>query len=100
MSERLVGAARHAAIKELHGWAEVEDRDAIRKTFHFGDFSEAWGFMSRVALAAQKMDHHPEWLNVYNRVEIVLSSHDVEGLSQRDIKLAHAIEALAPQRDQ
>jgi 4a-hydroxytetrahydrobiopterin dehydratase len=99
MTERLVGAARHAAIKELHGWAEVDDRDAIRKTFHFGDFSEAWGFMSRVALAAEKMDHHPEWLNVYNRVEIVLASHDVEGLSERDVKLAHAIEALAPQRD-
>jgi 4a-hydroxytetrahydrobiopterin dehydratase len=99
MSERLVGAARHAAIKELHGWAEVADRDAIRKTFHFGDFSEAWGFMSRVALAAEKMDHHPEWLNVYNRVEIVLASHDVEGLSARDIGLAHAIEALAPGRD-
>ncbi|MGH6988983.1 MAG: 4a-hydroxytetrahydrobiopterin dehydratase [Stellaceae bacterium] len=100
MSERLAGAARHAALHELHGWAEVEDRDAIRKTFHFSDFSEAWGFMSRVALAAEKMDHHPEWLNVYNRVEIVLSSHDVEGVSERDVKLAHAIEALAPPRDQ
>lgn len=99
MSERLVGAARHAAIKELQGWAEVEDRDAIRKTFHFGSFSEAWGFMNRVALAAEKMDHHPEWFNVYNRVEIILSSHDVEGLSERDIKLAHAIEALAAPRD-
>jgi 4a-hydroxytetrahydrobiopterin dehydratase len=99
MSERLVGAARHAALKELHGWVEVEDRDAIRKTFHFGDFSEAWGFMSRVALAAEKMDHHPEWLNVYNRVEIVLASHDVEGVSERDVKLAHAIDALAPGRD-
>jgi 4a-hydroxytetrahydrobiopterin dehydratase len=100
MSERLVGAARHASIKELHGWAEVADRDAIRKTFHFENFSEAWGFMNRVALHAEKMDHHPEWFNVYNRVEIVLSSHDVEGLSERDIKLAHAIEAIAPKRDQ
>jgi 4a-hydroxytetrahydrobiopterin dehydratase len=99
MSERLVGAARHAAIKELHGWGEVDNRDAIRKTFQFGDFSEAWGFMNRVALAAERMDHHPEWFNVYNRVEILLSSHDVEGLSARDIKLAQAIEKIASQRD-
>jgi 4a-hydroxytetrahydrobiopterin dehydratase len=99
MSERLVGAARHAAINGLQGWAEVEKRDAIHKTFHFGNFSEAWGFMSRVALVAEKMDHHPEWFNVYNRVEIVLSSHDVAGLSARDIKLAHAIEELAPSRN-
>ena len=96
MSERLVGAARHAAINGLPGWAEVGKRDAIHKTFHFGNFSEAWGFMSRVALVAEKMDHHPEWFNVYNRVEIVLSSHDVAGLSARDIKLAHAIEDVAP----
>ena len=95
MSERLVGAARHAAINGLPGWAEVEKRDAIKKTFHFATFSEAWGFMSRVALVAEKMDHHPEWFNVYNRVEIVLSSHDVSGLSARDVKLAQAIEALA-----
>jgi 4a-hydroxytetrahydrobiopterin dehydratase len=98
MSERLVGAARHAAINGLPGWAEVEKRDAIQKSFHFGNFSEAWGFMSRVALVAEKMDHHPEWFNVYNRVEIVLSSHDVAGLSARDIKLAHAIEEVAPPR--
>ncbi len=82
MVERLVGAARHAAIHELHGWVEVADRDAIRKSYHFGDFSEAWGFISRIALLAEKMDHHPELFNVYNRVEIVLSTHDVEG-SQR-----------------
>ncbi len=99
MSDRLVGAARHEAVKELHGWAEVADRDAIRKTFHFGDFNEAWGFMCRVALIAEKMDHHPEWFNVYNRVEIILSSHDVEGLSKRDLKLAHAIDEIAAARD-
>jgi 4a-hydroxytetrahydrobiopterin dehydratase len=99
MSDRLVGAARHEALKELHGWAEVADRDAIRKTFHFGDFNEAWGFMCRVALIAEKMDHHPEWFNVYNRVEIILSSHDVEGLSKRDQKLAHAIDEIATARD-
>jgi 4a-hydroxytetrahydrobiopterin dehydratase len=99
MVERLIGAKRKEAVAELRGWAEVEDRDAIRKTYHFGNFSEAWAFMSRVALLAEKMDHHPEWFNVYNRVEIVLATHDVEGLSERDIKLAHAIDEIAPQRD-
>ena len=99
MVARLAGAARMAALKELHGWTEVEDRDAIRKVYHFGTFREAWGFMSQVALLAEKMDHHPEWFNVYNRVEIVLSTHDVEGLSERDVKLAHAIDEIAPQRD-
>jgi 4a-hydroxytetrahydrobiopterin dehydratase len=99
MVERLVGAARHAAIHELQGWVEVADRDAIRKSYHFGDFSEAWGFISRIALLAEKMDHHPELFNVYNRVEIVLATHDVEGLSELDVKLAHAIDEIAPERD-
>jgi 4a-hydroxytetrahydrobiopterin dehydratase len=99
MVEKLVGAARHAALGELHGWSEVEDRDAIRKSYHFGDFSEAWGFLCRVALAAEKMDHHPEIFNVYNRVELILATHDVEGLSERDIRLAHAVDELAPERD-
>src|SRR5258707_7725306 len=76
MVERLTGAARHAALLELHGWSEVDDRDAIRKSYHFSNFSEAWGFLSRIALAAEKMDHHPEIFNVYNRVEIILSTHD------------------------
>ena len=99
MAERLVGAARQAALHEIHGWAEVEDRDAIRKSYHFGDFSEAWGFISRIALLAEKMDHHPELFNVYNRVEIVLSTHDAGGLSERDVKLARAIDEIAPERD-
>jgi 4a-hydroxytetrahydrobiopterin dehydratase len=99
MVERLHGAARGAAIKTLNGWSEVEDRDAIRKTFHFGTFREAWGFMSEVALLAEKMDHHPEWFNVYNRVEIILTTHDVEGLSERDIALARVIDEIAPERD-
>src|ERR1700719_3427017 len=99
MVERLTGAARHTALRELHGWSEVEDRDAIRKSFHFSNFSEAWGFMSRIALAAEKMDHHPEFFNVYNRVEIILSTHDVGGLSEKDVRLAQAIDALAPDRD-
>jgi len=99
MVERLTTAARHGALKELHGWVEVEDRDAIRKTFHFSNFSEAWGFMNQVALAAEKMDHHPEWFNVYNRVEIILTTHDVEGVTDRDVKLAHIIDELEPERD-
>ncbi len=99
MVERLVGAARHAALAELRGWAEVEDRDAIRKSYHFGDFSEAWGFLARVALIAEKMDHHPEIFNVYNRVELVLSTHDAGGLSERDLRLARAVDGIAPERD-
>ncbi len=99
MVERLAGAARNAVLHELHGWSEVEDRDAIRKVYHFGTFGEAWGFMSQVALLAEKMDHHPEWFNVYNRVEIVLTTHDAGGLSERDVRLANAIDALAPARD-
>jgi 4a-hydroxytetrahydrobiopterin dehydratase len=99
MVERLVGAARQTALHELHGWVEVEDRDAIRKSYHFENFSEAWGFMSRIALLAEKMDHHPELFNVYNRVEVVLSTHDADGLSELDIKLAHAIDEIAPVRD-
>lgn len=99
MTEKLVGQQRHTALHQLAGWSEVAERDAIRKTFHFADFTEAWGFMARVALAAEKMDHHPEWLNVYNRVEILLSSHDAGGVTEKDIKLAHRIEALASARD-
>jgi 4a-hydroxytetrahydrobiopterin dehydratase len=99
MVGKLIGAARHAELAKLHGWSEVEDRDAIRKSYHFSDFSEAWAFLSRVALIAEKMDHHPEIFNVYNRVEIVLSTHDADGLSERDIKEAQAIDEVAPERD-
>ncbi|HUN45666.1 MAG TPA: 4a-hydroxytetrahydrobiopterin dehydratase [Stellaceae bacterium] len=99
MAVRLHGAQRTAAIKQLAGWAEVEDRDAIRKTFHFGSFREAWAFMTEVALIAEKMGHHPEWFNVYNRVEIILATHDLDGVSDLDIQLARAIDELAPQRD-
>ena len=99
MVERLAGVARHAALGKLHGWNEVEDRDAIRKSYHFSDFSEAWGFLSRVALIAEKMDHHPEIFNVYNRVEIILSTHDADGLSEKDIGEAQAIDEIAPERD-
>ena len=94
MIEKLTGAARMTALKELSGWSDVPGRDAIKKNFQFKDFNGAWGFMSRVALLAEKMDHHPEWFNVYNKVEITLSTHDAGGLSIRDIKLAQAIDKL------
>ncbi len=99
MVERLAGTARKAAIRELHGWSEVEDRDAIRKTYHFGTFVEAWGFMSQMALVAERMDHHPEWFNVDNRVEIILTTHAAGGLSERDLAFARAADEIAPARD-
>ena len=77
------------------GWEMVDGRDAIKKSFQFQDFNEAFGFMTRVALKADTMDHHPEWFNVYNRVEVTLSPHDGKGLSQRDITLAEFIEKTA-----
>lgn len=93
MAEPLSKAQRAEALDRLAGWAEAEGRDAITKSFSFGDFNQAFGFMSRVALAAERMDHHPEWFNVYNRVEITLSSHDAGGVTERDIKLAEAIDS-------
>jgi 4a-hydroxytetrahydrobiopterin dehydratase len=95
MVDKLSAAARREAVAELSGWGQVEGRDAIEKTFKFKSFSEAWGFMSRVALAAEKLNHHPEWFNVYNRVDILLSTHDCGGLSALDIKLAKRIDAYA-----
>uniref|UniRef100_A0A0R3RW82 4a-hydroxytetrahydrobiopterin dehydratase n=1 Tax=Elaeophora elaphi TaxID=1147741 RepID=A0A0R3RW82_9BILA len=77
------------------GWRMVEGRDAIRKNLQFKNFSEAFGFMTQVAMYAEKMNHHPEWFNVYNKIEVTLSSHDVNGLSERDIKLASYIEKLS-----
>jgi 4a-hydroxytetrahydrobiopterin dehydratase len=95
MVEKLDAAARAALPETLPGWSLAEDRDAIRRRFVFRDFSEAWGFMARVALLAETHDHHPEWSNVWNRVEIVLTTHDAGGLSERDVALARAIDALA-----
>jgi 4a-hydroxytetrahydrobiopterin dehydratase len=92
---KLEGAARAAALQSLPGWQAVQGRDAIVKTFVFADFNTAFGFMTRVAIQAEKADHHPEWFNVYNRVEITLTTHDAGGLSQRDIDLATFIEAAA-----
>ncbi|EKE44211.1 Pterin-4-alpha-carbinolamine dehydratase 2 [Oceaniovalibus guishaninsula JLT2003] len=77
------------------GWRMAEDRDAIVRSFRFADFSAAWGFMTRVALEAEKLDHHPEWSNVWNRVDIVLSTHDAGGLTALDVALARRIDALA-----
>jgi 4a-hydroxytetrahydrobiopterin dehydratase len=85
MSQKL-GAG--AAIAQLSGWSAVTGRDAIAKTYKFADFNAAFGFMARVALVAEKMDHHPEWSNVYNRVEVVLTTHDAGGVTQKDIDLA------------
>ena len=94
MVEPLDATARASLSTTLPSWQLVEGRDAIRREFRFRDFSEAWGFMARVALLAEAQDHHPEWSNVWNRVEILLSTHDAGGLSARDVRLARAIDAL------
>jgi 4a-hydroxytetrahydrobiopterin dehydratase len=91
---RLVGTARAEALARLPGWREVEGRDAIEKTFVFADFNQAFGFMARAALVAEKMNHHPEWSNVYKRVTVVLTTHDAGGLTERDIKLAEAMDRI------
>lgn len=95
MVEKLTGEARDAALSELAGWRAVEGRDAIAKTFKFTDFNAAWGFMSRVALQAEKLDHHPEWSNRYGLVDITLTTHECGGLSTRDIVLARFIDGTA-----
>ena len=95
MSVKLTGDARKSALTRLKGWSEVPGRDAITKKFVFKDFNEAFGFMSRVALVAEKMDHHPEWFNVYKTVEVTLSTHDAGGLTDRDVKLAEAMDKIA-----
>lgn len=95
MVAKLSGQERTRAIAGLKGWSEAASgRDAIHKAFEFADFNAAFGFMTRVALMAERMDHHPEWFNVYNKVEITLSSHDAGGVSPRDIELAQFIDSL------
>ena len=94
MAEKLTGSTRKTALAKLDGWSEVEGRDAISKKFAFKDFNEAFGFMARVALIAEKLDHHPEWFNVYNRVEVTLATHDAGGVTERDVKLAEAMDRL------
>ena len=85
-----------AALARLPGWAAVEGRDAIAKTFRFRDFNTTFGWMTRVALTAEKLDHHPEWFNVYNRVDVVLATHDANGVTELDVTLAQAMEEFAP----
>lgn len=92
--KKLEGAARAAALKLLDGWTEVKGRDAIRKTFKFPDFNAAFAFMTRVALKAEQLDHHPEWSNVYNKVDITLSTHDAGGVTELDAALAKFIDDL------
>lgn len=95
MAILLTGNDRDDALRALPGWAMVEGRDAITRTFRFADFRAAFGFMTEVALVAEKMDHHPEWANVYRTVDITLSTHDAGGLTALDITLATAIDAIA-----
>ncbi len=95
MIQKLTGEARKTALSRLKGWSEVPGRDAITRKFVFADFNAAFGFMTRVALVAEKLDHHPEWFNVYKTVEVTLSTHDAGGLTERDVKLAEAMDKLA-----
>lgn len=88
-----IGAA--AALAQLPAWSEVEGRDAIRREFRFDDFNAAFGFMTRVALKADQLDHHPEWFNVYNRVEVLLATHDVDGVSELDVQMARFMDTAA-----
>ncbi len=97
MAERLSAEARKSAFKGLPGWKEVAGREAIERTFVFKNFNEAFGFMSRAALVAEKNDHHPEWRNVYKTVEVVLSTHDAGGVTSLDVELAKAMNAIAAQ---
>lgn len=92
---KLAGPARAEALKTLTGWSEVAGRDAIARTFVFRDFVEAFGFMARVALVAERMDHHPEWSNVYKTVSVTLTTHDAGGLTEKDVALARAMDGFA-----
>jgi 4a-hydroxytetrahydrobiopterin dehydratase len=95
MAKTITPAERREALAKLDGWSDVAGRDAIAKRFVFKDFNAAFGWMARVALAAEKMDHHPEWSNVYKTVDVVLSTHDAGGVTELDIALAQAMDAMA-----
>ncbi|MEO9825025.1 MAG: 4a-hydroxytetrahydrobiopterin dehydratase [Paracoccaceae bacterium] len=95
MTEKLNTEDRATALDELDGWSEVEGRDAIQKEFEFKSFTQAWGWMTQMAIVAEKMNHHPEWSNVYSRVHVVLTTHDANGLSALDIALAKKMDANA-----
>jgi 4a-hydroxytetrahydrobiopterin dehydratase len=91
----LAGVERAKALRDMEGWAEARGRDAITKTYQFKSFNQAWGWMSRVALIAEKMDHHPEWANVYGRVEVTLATHTAGGLTAKDMALARKMDSFA-----
>jgi len=93
--KKLDPSSRAAALKELPNWTEVSGRDAIARKFEFRDFNAAFAFMTRVAMLAEKMDHHPEWFNVYNKVDVTLSTHDAGGVTEKDIEMAKAMEGWA-----
>ena len=94
MAAKLSADARKAALARLSGWSEVSGRDAISRKFTFKDFNQAFGFMTRAALVAEKMDHHPEWFNVYKTVEVTLATHDAGGVTELDVKLAEAMDKI------
>ncbi|HMT14231.1 MAG TPA: 4a-hydroxytetrahydrobiopterin dehydratase [Aestuariivirga sp.] len=96
--KKLIGVERARALAALHGWAEAKGRDAITKTYQFATFGKAFGFMTEVALAAEKMDHHPEWTNVYGRVEVTLATHSSGGVTEKDMELARKIDERAEGR--
>ena len=96
MVQKLSPEVRVAALSELSDWEELDGRDAIRRKFVFTDFNEAWGFISRIAMEAERRDHHPEWSNVWATVDITLSTHDCDGLSSRDVELARFIDKIVP----
>ena len=95
MTKVLAGEERKQALAGLEGWKDVDGRDAIHRSLRFADFSEAFAFMTRVALAAERMNHHPEWFNVWNRIDVTLSTHDAGGVTYKDIDLARAIDHAA-----
>jgi 4a-hydroxytetrahydrobiopterin dehydratase len=94
MIDRLSDPQIENSLKSLPGWEKHTNRHAIQQSFKFKDFKEAWDFMSKIALLAEEMDHHPEWSNIYNRVDIILTTHDANGISERDIKMAQHINNL------
>jgi len=95
MSRILTDGERTDALARLDGWTQTKDRDALTKSFRFGDFNAAFGFMARVALQAERMDHHPEWFNVYNRVDVTLATHDAGGVTAKDVDLAAFMDSAA-----
>jgi 4a-hydroxytetrahydrobiopterin dehydratase len=97
MVQKLSADARKAGLAKLQGWSELKDRDALTKTFVFSGFNAAFGFMTRVALIAEKLDHHPEWFNVYKKVDVTLSTHDAGGVTELDVRLAQAMDKIAAQ---